>query len=227
MISRRVLLASAGALALGACSARAEPAVAPAPPVPLRLSTRWSARPDGPLPATGDEGAPLQCVLSGSTERPAIRGGALVSNLPDAHSAAYLSQPLGQRLRRIGATFGFRPGDVAGSVALLAWTGSMPLSGHCHMVFTSDRWIAGVLVDGAVQEVDTAYYARPLVQDVRPYRVDLTFDGATVIADLPDGTRRTMTDPRFDRGDGVAACWEFYKNDAGSADSMLYETWAG
>lgn len=227
MISRRVLLGAAGVLALGACSARADTAVSPTPLVPIRLSTRWSAHPDGPLPPAGDEGTPLRLALSGSTTPPAVHSGALVSNLPDKGSAAYLSQTLGVRVTRIGATFGFRPGDVAGSVALLAWTGSAPLSGHCHMVFTSDRWIAGVLDNGAVDVIATRYYARPLIQDLRPVRAEVTFSDATVIADLPDGTRRQLTDPRFGGGQGIAACWEFYKNEAGSADSVLYETWAG
>jgi hypothetical protein len=202
--------------------------VAPAPDIPIRLSTRWADKPDGPLPSAGDEGVPLELRLTESRLPPSIRGGALVSNLP-AHTpgAAYVLQELGARVARIGARFGFGPGESSGSVGLIAFTASSVLNGHCHMVFTPDRWIAGIVADNGVTEIRTQPYRSLLAQDGRPVVADVRFLGTTVWIAAPDGTAWSLTDPRFGSANGVVACWEFYKNAPSSAGTKFYETWAG
>ena len=194
--------------------------------VPLRLHTRWAERPDGPLPPTGDEGVPLTPIPNGTTALPALRGGVLVGNLPATHSACYLTQPLGTPVRRIGVRFGFGPGTTSGSVALVAWTGVSPLSGHCHMVFTPKQWIASVLDEGAVEEVARGSYS-PLPQDGTPRTADVAFVGDAAILTLPDGTRTAILDPRFAHATGRVAVWEFYRHTGDSAEVSFAETWAG
>jgi hypothetical protein len=200
---------------------------APAPPVVTpRLHSRWTGRPDGPLPATGDEGVPLTAIPTDTTARPTLSGGVLVGNLPATHSACYLTQPLGAPVRRIGARVGFGPGDTSGSVALVAWTGTSPLSGHCHVVLTPDRWIAGVLDGGAVSEIARGPHAG-MPQDGTPGTVDVTFVGDTAVITLPDGTRTSVVDPRFGAATGRVAVWEFYRHTGSSAPVAFSETWAG
>ena len=227
--SRRAVLLAGGALTLSACAPEWKTTTA-RPDVPIRLSTRWSGKPDGPLPRTGDEGVPIELNLAKSTASPSIVDGALVSNLPDvAGSAAYLKQELdAARVNRIGARFGFGAGDSSGAIALLAIAaGPAGASGHCHMSFGPDRWIAGVLTDNAVTEISTRRYSSPVPQDGRPVTADVWFRGSTVWVEVPDGSIQTLTDPRFGGTDGAIACWEFYKHTPASADTRFYETWAG
>jgi hypothetical protein len=232
---RTVLALGAGAVLAGlaGCASAtgspppAVPAVPDVPDVPMRLHTRWAGRPDGPLPARGDEGVPLTAIPTGTAALPTLRGGALVGNLPAAHSACYLTQPLGAPVRRLGARVGFGPGETSGSVALVAWTGTAPLSGHCHVVFTPDRWIAGVLTDGTVNEVASGSYATAMPQDGTLRAVDVTFVGDTAVLTLPDGTRTAARDPRFAAATGRVAVWEFYRHTGESAEVAFAETWAG
>jgi hypothetical protein len=228
--SRRGALALGGTLALAACTkGGVDVTSAPRPAeTPIRLSTRWDAHPDGPIPAAGDDGVPITPILAGSTVNPAIVDRALVGNLPaDRAAAAYVTQRLGQRVERIGARFGYDPGATSGAIALLGWTGEAVLNGHCHMVITPTRWIAGVVTANSVVEVASEDFATPLPQDGRPLRVDVQFAGSDVTLSLPDGTMKQVSDLRFAAPGGVMAGWEFYKDTAASAPVKFYETWAG
>lgn len=228
--SRRAFLLGGTAVLAGACTTRTSgvgrPAAA-APDVPIRLTTRWEDKPDGPLPAAGDEGVPIRLSLSQTTGAPTIRDGALVGNLPARASAAYVLQDLGARVQRIGARFGFGPGGTSGSVALIAFSRASPPTAHCHMVFAPDRLIAGVVTEDGVEEITTRPYRSPVRQDGRAVEADVRFSGATAWVRTPDGSVTSFEDERFGAPDGVVACWEFYKNDPASADAFLYETWAG
>ncbi|MDL5159148.1 hypothetical protein [Actinomycetospora termitidis] len=232
-LSRRAALVLGGAAVVGAvagCSTGSTVTAPPPPEVPLQRHTRWTARPDGPLPATGDEGVPFTTLLSNTTAQPTLRGGALVGNLPAAQSAVYVTQPLGAPVRRLGARIAFGPGAASGSVALVAWNGAPTVDrvdGHLHMVFTPDRWIAGVLEGGTVREVARADYGLALPQDGTPRPVEVVVAGDTATLRLPDGTTTAVRDPRFASGSGVVAVWEFYKDAADSAEVTFAETWAG
>ncbi|MEJ2866253.1 hypothetical protein WCD74_00660 [Actinomycetospora sp. OC33-EN08] len=232
-LSRRAALLLGGAALAGAvagCSGGTTVPPPPTPDVPLLRHTRWTGRPDGPLPATGDEGVPFTTLLSNTAAQPEVRGGALVGNLPAQQSAVYLTQPLGTPVRRLGARVAFGPGSASGSVALVAWNGAPSadrVDGHLHMVFTPDRWIAGVLEGGAVREVARADYGLALPQDGTPRPVEVVVTGDTATLHLPDGTTTAVRDPRFAAGSGVVAVWEFYKDAADSAEVTFAETWAG
>jgi hypothetical protein len=233
-LTRRGVLGLGGAALLGAlagcgASAVATP-VAAVPDVPLLRHTRWTGRPDGPLPAAGDEGVPFTTLLSNTTARPSLRGGVLVGNLPARASAAYVTQPLGAPVRRIGARIAFGPGTTSGSAALVAWNGAPEVDrvdGHLHLVFTPDRWIAGVLEGGRVREIARDDYGLALPQDGTPRTVDVVTAGDTVVLRLPDGTVTSVRDARFGTGSGTVAVWEFYKNADDSAEVTFAETWAG
>ncbi|MCD2187740.1 hypothetical protein [Actinomycetospora soli] len=233
-LSRRGALGLGGAALLGVLAGCGSGAVVPTagavPDVPLRRHTRWAGRPDGPLPAAGDEGVPFTTLLSNATAPPSLRGGVLVGNLPAAASAAYLTQPVGAPVRRIGARIAFGPGSTSGSAALVAWNGAPSVDrveGHLHMVFTPDRWIAGVLAGGQVREIARADYGLALPQDGTPRPVEVITAGDAVVLRLPDGTTTTVRDPRFASGTGTVAVWEFYRDAEDSAAVTFAETWAG
>lgn len=201
----------------------------PAPDIPRRLHTRWRTKPDGPLPTDGDDGVPFT-VITLSGIQPVVENGALVGRLPDEPSATYVTQRMDRRVSRIGATFGFGPGDVSGTLALLAVDDSTAdPRGHCHLAITPDRWIAGVVTDGyEVEEVDRGRFDTALRQDRSPLTVDIRYRADTATIELPDGSRRSITDSRFGgspRAD--IACWEFYQATGSGAEVHLYETWAG
>ncbi|WP_029430291.1 hypothetical protein [Blastococcus sp. URHD0036] len=228
--SRRAVLLAGIGVAATACTSRIDgagrPAAAP-PDIPVRLTTRWDGKPDGPLPATGDEGVPIVVALAATTAEPTVQDGALVSNLPASSAgAAYVQQDLGRPVTRIGARFGFGPGSASGSLALIAFNRTDPPTAHCHMVFAPDRWIAGIVTEDGVVEVTTRPYRSAVPQDGSEVEADVRFAGTTAWVTAPDGTVTTLDDPRF-TPTGAAACWEFYKNDPTAADVRLYETWAG
>lgn len=233
-LGRRAALGLGGAALLGALAGCGSSAVVPTAgvlsDVPLRRHTRWAGRPDGPLPAVGDEGVPFTTLLSNSSVPPSLRGGVLVGNLPAARSAAYLTQPLGAPVRRLGARIAFGPGTTSGSAALVAWNGAPSadrVDGHLHMVFTPDRWIAGVLTGGEVHEIARADYGLALPQDGTPRPVEVVTAGDTAVLRLPDGTTTTVRDARFATGTGTVAVWEFYRDADDSAAVTFAETWAG
>jgi hypothetical protein len=225
-VTRRAALGALSVLALAACSdAGAAPAPTPVAARP-RLHTRWTGRPDGPLPAAGDEGVPLRAVsVDGAAAPAAIRGGGLVGNLPDAPGAVYVLQQLPTRLRTIGARFGFGPGSSAGSLCLAAWTAEPATDTNCHMVLTPDRWIYSIARDHALIHLGDGPLDLP--QDGTPLTVQVDLDGGpTALLSLPDGHTQTVVDPGIATIPGVVANWEFYKDAAGATDVRLYETWA-
>jgi hypothetical protein len=228
MTRRRALGLGVSALPAAALAGCAAAAPVPAPPdVPLQVRTRWSARPDGPLPARGDEGVPFALTGPDVVPPPAVVGGALVGYLPDRHAAAYVLQTPGGALRRIGATFGFGPGTTAGALALVLWSAERPFTGPCHLALAPDRWIASTVVDTALTEIGSGTLATPIPQDGRPARVDAVLVGDTLVITLPDGS---VVGPRGRDVAGLpatTACWEFFRDDAGGADVRLYDTWAG
>jgi hypothetical protein len=227
--TRRGLLLAGGTVALAACSAGIRPkrATGPAPDVPIVLRTTWTGKADGPLPPTGDEGRPFLLRRAHTTASPTIRDGALVGNLPaTALAAVYLLQDLGARVNRIGARFAFVDGDDSGSVGLLGVRAS-DLSGHCHLAFAPDRWIASVLRDGQVVEITSQRYSAPVPRDGRQVTADVRFSGATAWITAPDGSVSTVTDRRFRSPSGTVACWEFFKETPRGAAVRFYETWAG
>ena len=227
--TRRGALALGGLTLVAACGSGAEVVPGSRPPAATpRLATRWEGRPDGPLPATGDEGVAITPILAGTAANPSIRDGALVGNLPaDRAAAAYVTQRLGRQVERIGARYSYEPGDRSGALALLGWTGEALLQGHCHMVITPERWIAGVVTANEVVEIAQEDFARPLPQDGSPLTVDIAFAGSAVTLALPDGAVKQVSDLRFAAPGGVMAGWEFYKDTADSCDVRLLETWAG
>lgn len=216
-----VLAACAGSSSVGPVAA-----TVPAPTTP-RVRTVWSNHADGPLPIRGDEGLPLEAVLLGSTVPPTVRGRALVGNLPDDHAATYLIQPLGARVRSVGARFGFTPGSDAGSLCLATWIGRPPIDTNCHMVVTPDRWIFSVAQGNALHHVDDGPFTTPLPQDGTPLTLQVDLDGGpNAVLRLPDGGVHTVVDARIGSIPGTVAGWEFFKNDRGAADVVIYESWA-
>ncbi len=226
-MSRRAVVVGLGAAALAAAcstplsSAQAAPA----------LHTDWTTKPDGPLPAVGDEGRPFVVTLSGPNHGPRVSGHALVADLPQANAATYLNQELGAPVRRLGAEFAFGPGTANGSLCLAAWSGSLPpptssLAAPCHFVVTPDHWIYGVVVRGQLVMLANRAYARPLPQDGSPLRAELTISGRTATCHLPDGSTRRVTDPRIASIPGTTPCWEFYRDAPGDAEMRLRRTWA-
>lgn len=227
--TRRGVLLAGGMAALAACSpgAQPRPSKTPAPDVPVVLRTTWTGKADGPLPPTGDEGRPFLVRRARTSASPTIRDGALVGNLPEtALAAVYLLQDLGTRVNRIGARFAFVDGDDSGSLGLLA-VRTPDLSGHCHLAFAPDRWIASVLQDGEVVEITRQRYRSPVPHDGRQVTADVRFSGETAWITAPDGSVTTVTDRRFRSPSGSVACWEFFKETPRGADVRLYETWAG
>jgi hypothetical protein len=228
--NRRAVLAGLGAAALAtACSAPSSRAQTG--PVPA-LYTDWTVKPDGPLPAAGDEGRPFVVRLSGPDHPPRVTAGSLVGDLPQANAATYLNQELGAPVRRLGAEFAFGPGTDNGSLCLAAWSGALPpppgpISAPCHLVVTPDHWIYSVAVQGRLATVANAPYGRTLPQDGTPLRAELTLDGPTATCHLPDGSTRTVTDRRIAAIPGTVPCWEFYRDAPGDAEMRLRRTWAG
>lgn len=228
VLCRRSVLGLAAATPL-LVSCGASPAVdrAPPPAVPIRVHTRWSAHPDGPMPKRGDEGVPFR-VIANHGAQPSVHQGALVGNLPDRGAATYVLQSLTERVRRIGAVFGLDPGTEDGSLTLVAWNPRARLTTHCHIAFAPDRWLAATVTEGEVAEYAREDYAIPLVTDGRPYRVEVVVDGDAMHVELPDGTTVRVDDEAVGRLVGSSMpCWEFYRQEAGGAGVRLYETWAG
>lgn len=235
VITRRALLGTAvlGATVpvLAACGG-ADPAAptSAAPPSAAGALRRtvWSVRPDGPLPATGDEGAPLRAVrIDGSPAPASVRDGALVSNLPDAPGAVYVVASLAGPVRSLGARFAFGPGSAEGSLCLAAFDRVPPPSTtNCHLVVTPERWILSVAEDGALVDLADGRFARGLAQDGTPLALQADLDGPRAVLRLPDGQDRTVDDDRLAGAPGTVANWEFYKNAPGAAEVRLYETWA-
>jgi hypothetical protein len=222
-------LAMAGLTSSG-CAALAAPAApVPAPPdVPLRLHTRWTGRPDGPLPARGDEGVPITLTGPDVVPGPTVSGGALVGHLPDRHAANYVLQsPGGAPLRRIGATFGLGPGTTAGALALVVFSATPAFTGPIHLAVSAQEWVAATLVQTALTEIGSGTLATPIPLDGRPARVDAVIVGDALVIDLPDGTRVGPRGADVLGLPGATACWEFFRDDAGGSDVRLYETWAG
>jgi hypothetical protein len=227
--NRRAFLTGLGAVALAAaCST--PPSSAQEGGVPA-LHTDWTSKPDGPLPATGDEGRPFVVRLSGLDRGPRVSGGALVADLPQTEAATYLNQDLGAPVRRLGAEFTFGPGAADGSLCLAAWSGALPpppgpLDAPCHLVVTPDHWIYGLAVQGQLVPLVTQAYARAVPQDGTPLRVEVTLAGSTASCRLPDGSTRTVTDGRIASIPGLVPCWEFYRDAPGDAEVRLRRTWA-
>ncbi|WP_433803017.1 hypothetical protein [Actinomycetospora sp. CA-084318] len=230
-MSRRAALAlglAGGAALLTGCGSRGETAdPAALPVVGNRVSTVWSNRADGPMPAAGDEGVPFSVVLSGAPQRPSVSDGALVGNMPRKPGAIYVGQQLDSPLHRLGARFGFGPGDAGGALALVAFTPEQPPRANLHLSLTSDRWILGVITNGAVDEVARDFYSAPVPLDGTPVQGEVRLAGTTAWIAVPDGTVRRVDDPRFAVVAGSLATWEFFKLTPNSSDVRMYATWAG
>lgn len=224
---RRVLQLAVAGVVAGACAPAAREVTGPAPPPPpVTVRTRWRDRPDGPLPLYGDEGQPF-FFLSPDGATSSIAGGAVVGNLPDRPSAAYLSQDLGTPVRRIGAEFGFGPGSTGASLTLIAWLPGRPLTSPLHVALAPDKWVVAVLEEGELTEIGEGTYGAPLERDGRPHRVDIVLRGSTVTSSLPDGRVVEASDDDVARLAGSIACWEFFREAGDGAQVRLYESWAG
>ncbi|GLZ51761.1 hypothetical protein [Actinomycetospora sp. NBRC 106378] len=221
-------LGAAGGVALLAGCGSPAPTTDPAalPDVRNTVSTVWSNRPDGPMPAVGDEGTPFTVVLTGAPQRPTVADGALVGNLPRP-GAIYVGQQLAAPVRRLGARFGFGTGDAGGALALVAFTDEQPPRANLHLSLTSDRWILGVVADGGVDEVARDFYATPVPTDGTPVQGEVRLAGTTAFVAVPDGSVRRVDDPRFGAVAGSIATWEFFKLTPDSSDVRMYATWAG
>lgn len=230
-MSRRAALGlgvAGGAALLAGCGSSAQAAdPAALPDVRNTVSTVWSNRPDGPMPAVGDEGTPFTVVLTGAPQRPTVAGGALVGNLPRKPGAIYVGQQLAAPVRRLGARFGFGTGDAGGALALVAFTADRPPRGNLHLSLTPDRWILGVVADGGVDEIARDFYAAPVPTDGTPVQGEVRLAGTTAFVAVPDGSVRRVDDPRFGAVAGSIATWEFFKLNPDSADVRMYATWAG
>ena len=155
-IARRSLLAGLGALMLVAGCGRTEARASA--PYPADVDGQdWSTQPDGPMPDTDALGRPYVIRRSGVTAGPWVAGGALVAETPAERGATYVNLDLDTRVERLGARFGFGPGNVDGSLCLAAWAGGVLPPGHgirsatpVHLVITPDRWLHGVVDDGTL-----------------------------------------------------------------------------
>jgi hypothetical protein len=189
------------------------------------------------MPATGDEGVPFVLRRSAAPGPPRVSDGALVADLPEGNSAAYVNQAV-DRVRRVGARIGFVPGlDGAatgdGSICLAAWSGALPpsdpgvISAPMHFVVTPQRWLFGVVTGSSLHLVTQERFAAPLPTDGTPLTVDAVLDGPSAVLTLPDGTTRRVDDPAIAQLTAPIACWEFYREAPGGAAVRMYETWAG
>ncbi|MEJ2862448.1 hypothetical protein [Actinomycetospora flava] len=231
LIARRPLLAGLGALVLIAGCGRTEARAAAPGPEDLSVQD-WATQPDGPLPATDALGRPYVVRRSGVTGGPWIVGGALTAQTPADRGATYVNLDLGTRVERLGARFVFGPGNTDGSLCLAAWAGGVLPPGEgirsatpVHLVVTPDRWLHGVVDDGALVVLASGGFDPVLPRDGTPLEVDVTLDGPAVTFVLPDGSEHTVSDPRSNSIAGTTACWEFYQDRAGGSGVRFHQTW--
>ncbi|MEJ2866269.1 twin-arginine translocation signal domain-containing protein [Actinomycetospora sp. OC33-EN08] len=231
-MNRRTFLGlSAAAVAAGAaaCSTevRSMPTAARTDQAPTgpALRTDWSRHPVGPLPATGDEGVPLEVTNLGVPATPDVRTGGAVGNL-DGAGAVYLTQPLGRPVRTIGARFALGPGDpTAASLCLATWTARPVSDTNCHFVIGATRWIFGVARGTTLTPLRNGPLDLP--QDGSPHQVSIDLDGGpSVVIHLPDGTTATVTDPAVADVRGTIPGWEFFSLRPGGPVVTLVESWA-
>ena len=198
-----------------------------------RVALDFARLENGPAPTHFDTGQPA--TISRSPDDPGenfvVRDGKLTYDpAKDASAAAYFSSPdLGAPVTRIGARWVFTPrGDGHGAVALVVshrafdkrpWLETpFPI----HFVVTPINWNLSVKKDltSDLEFIAADSFAEPLKEDgATTYEADLSIDGDAVTIDLPDGTKRTVSDPRVSQWQGNFATFELYSNN-GITDSV-------
>ncbi|MDQ3029656.1 MAG: hypothetical protein M3R09_06415 [Actinomycetota bacterium] len=201
--------------------------------IAARLHTNWTRRSDGPI-GSGDEGTSFVVAKSGTVLSPAVSDGKLVCDLTSDAGAVYCNQQLPSKVKRIGAVFGFGPGAAGSAIVLCAWTDvTMQLNGafyvpdtHCHFTISATAMNFDVWQGGTMTNLVNGALPVALVQDYRPYRVEVSFDNDTATFTLPNGLVQKVTDSRIASINGAAAGWEYYQPVAADAPMVFYQTWA-
>lgn len=220
----RLVSAGPGLSGGGALSAdrtvRAHPSLLP------ELWTDWTTKPDGAIPATGDEGLPITVAIGAvGTALPVVSGGGV---LFPGTGAIYLLQTTtnSRKIRRIGATFKLTSASVgAETFAMCAFVNTLisPQQASLHVIVTSTSW-AIQCYDGTVVSMNVGNFATALAQEVE-YRMEIILINDTLYATFPDGTVAQGTNAKVASISGIAATWEIVQGTAANALKIL-RTWA-
>jgi hypothetical protein len=151
-------------------------------------------------------------------------------------TADYAVVALRSPVRRMGADFVFNPPKANGASAVLStdiWKEDITTTypripdSPAHLSVTAKAW--ELLVWNGGQHVSLGSGAlRPLAMDGETvYRVDMQIAGDTVTISLPDGSQKTVTDPRIASNAGRFAGWEIFTTDPVKDGTLgILRTWA-
>lgn len=121
---------------------------------------------------------------------------------------AYMEVDMGAPVTRAGALFRLQPGGYGGAFALPLWAWSwgndtdwgrgVPDS-PAHIVITQQDWAFQVYRAGQLQHVAGGQFAAAWLPPNVPLRMEVRLDRAAGVAvlELPDGSRRVITDERI------------------------------
>jgi hypothetical protein len=179
---------------------------------------------DSEFHAAGSETAtaPLITVTGMTTGRPQTAG-----------ASGFVETVLPAPVQRIGATVTF-PDHGDGTAVLIAWRSSLweafnhgessPAAG-IRLVVTPSQWRLGLWDAAAGQEVVLLSGAAQFPRGI-PQSFEVTRVGAAMTVHLPDGSERTITDPRVQRWTGDAACWQLYLPHPDDPPVVYTSAWA-
>jgi hypothetical protein len=214
---------------------------APLAPPGIRVEADFTHMSDGPAPNSFDGGQPAVAAAKPDDPGNQLRidhGRLTYRPTTDGSAAAFFSSPdLRSTVKGMGARFVLRPGTgTLGAITLVVSRGvdkrgpslTRPLA--INFVVTAINWNISVSQTDTspLEVVATDSFRRPLREDGHTaYDTRLSIDGAQVTVDLPDGTHRRVSDPRFSEWAGSFATFELFSNH-GATDSIgaFEKVWA-
>lgn len=189
----------------------------------------------GPVPAQIGE-HDFATVNSGRNSTAiAVTDGKLTHGRPLVGDAAgYVETGLRRPVVRVGATVSFA--DQSADIALVVWQESLAqarsqgrtASAGIHFVASAVQWHLGVWDSSTMREI--VLMAEPYTAAGPPgtrQSFEITRDGDTANVHLPDGSVRTVSDPRIAAWSGTAACWELYEFQPTDVPATVTRFWAG
>jgi hypothetical protein len=194
----------------------------------------FTTLPDGPVPERIG-GRFFRTIEFGSKSAPAavVHGGLTHGDPTGPNAASFAQTLLGNPIHRLGASVRF-PDDL-GDIALVAWQvplgsdeakGQIPNAG-IHFVASAVQWHMSVWDSSVQHEIVFAsgtYTRAGNPGDPRSFEISRSGDTATV--HLPDGTERTVTDPRIGAWSADNACWELYEYGPGERPAVITALWS-
>ena len=194
----------------------------------MRVSSDFSAAPDGPVPATFGSGQPATnsngLVAPGDGMKVFDRT-LTFTPTSTGRVAGYFSTPdLLSPVRDLGASWVFRPGqgDTYGAVALLIsreLQNKIPQAAPpfgMHLVITPINWNVSVKspdLGEPLEVIASGSFAKPLPVDGKTAStVSVRVDGGKLAIVLPDGNKTIVKDPRISRWRGNFATFEVFVN---------------